>query len=774
MNKIIEKTVVSKYAPHNTNVDWLDVSGDKPVKKSYINGKWQAISGGGSSDVNYPVFSELETYYVGDKVTYNNKLYEFTETHEAGAWNETQVKEVSSTDIIDTSKMVEIHWEDLVELRDNAKLIPGTWYRIIDYVTTTSQENTRSAGHEFDIVVLALSKNTLSEDARAVKREHEENIYYDMTFSDNVTLKCSIVPYFNENSPNQLVAIVNIDTGLGMEAYVQQLSIDEGTKTASTNEISSEWLTEDLLPNTSYFYNAKLEAWRLKYCLDNDYERFNWADEVYTGVEFEEDGEKKSFVFEEPVAKNGNISDIPLIDWTDTSDTFMDNKGNTMNVSQSYSYSVRKNSVVKQETCDNGGWTYNVQTSGSTFTFLIIHRDGTGNASNKVYSSSTGTMTFSGTTGWLFTGEYPDKDGVKYKVYIYKPNTGNITSSVRVIRMKSTVFNSSVLKEKHTGVIYRMIDEFNNDFPYDFKNIQFKLGAITEDLYDIFGNMTHALVNLQHLPGISINDSDIMWSYSLAGNFGDNEYFDSSIYGYFNYYLYFPQNNKVNPNYNSLSGYNSIPNKQYLNNIIIGNCGYSNIVNVNLPEDCYGVMTCPTISVKNPGVLIESFIYFTQNHYNIKSLYRTSITAVNEGYDYKTINIDIGCNNNIIDGSEFPEDTHVYDVVYDSQTHTHTPKYYTINQLVGIIPSIEFTITTSGEIPDYITIDNAATSVVKGESYIAKLTCTSPDVLGSHSIMMGDYNVTTSVWNSVNAQTAVIYIPAVTGNIVINAYTQAT
>lgn len=61
MTKIIEKTVVDKYAPHNTNVDWLDVSGDNPVKKSYINGKWQAIGGdSGSSTIVDPTNPSTE------------------------------------------------------------------------------------------------------------------------------------------------------------------------------------------------------------------------------------------------------------------------------------------------------------------------------------------------------------------------------------------------------------------------------------------------------------------------------------------------------------------------------------------------------------------------------------------------------------------------------------------------------------------------------------------------------------------------------------------
>lgn len=70
-------------------------------------------------------------------------------------------------------------------------------YRITDYATTTSQSDTQSAGHPFDIIVTALSIDTLSE---------------------NASVDC-------HNS--------------------------------------------DL-----YFTNAKLEAWEIKYCLDNDKTRF--------------------------------------------------------------------------------------------------------------------------------------------------------------------------------------------------------------------------------------------------------------------------------------------------------------------------------------------------------------------------------------------------------------------------------------------------------------------------------------------------------------------
>jgi hypothetical protein len=96
-----------------------------------------------------------------------------------------------------------ILWTDLVALRDDGELIPGQQYRITDYITTTAQAHTQSAGNQFDIIVTADSVNKLNENARACLHEGD-----------------------------------------------------------------------------AYFANSKLEAWKLKYCLDNDTSRFAWADEV--------------------------------------------------------------------------------------------------------------------------------------------------------------------------------------------------------------------------------------------------------------------------------------------------------------------------------------------------------------------------------------------------------------------------------------------------------------------------------------------------------------
>lgn len=102
---------------------------------------------------------------------------------------------------ITSTTIIEITWSELKAKKDAGELTLGQLYRITDYQCTTVQSNTRSAGHQFDIIVLALTNNTLSEQAWA--------------------------------------ALHSGDT---------------------------------------YFANNNLSAWKLWYCLDNDTNRFAWAD----------------------------------------------------------------------------------------------------------------------------------------------------------------------------------------------------------------------------------------------------------------------------------------------------------------------------------------------------------------------------------------------------------------------------------------------------------------------------------------------------------------
>ena len=104
--------------------------------------------------------------------------------------------------------LVETTWSALKQLRDSSGLTPGVQYRITDYNTTTAQENTQAAGHQFDVIVVADDNHTLNENARAAL--HSGDTYFSTA-------------------------------------------------------------------------GAKLDAWELKYSIDNDTNRFAWADSGSTG-----------------------------------------------------------------------------------------------------------------------------------------------------------------------------------------------------------------------------------------------------------------------------------------------------------------------------------------------------------------------------------------------------------------------------------------------------------------------------------------------------------
>ena len=95
-----------------------------------------------------------------------------------------------------------VSWAEAVALRNDGLLETDKRYRIIDYVTTTSTHDTKSAMHHFDLILTPLSEKEFSSDVKPVRDTYD--------------------PYFND---------------------------------------------------------CDINAWELKYCLDNDRARFAWADE---------------------------------------------------------------------------------------------------------------------------------------------------------------------------------------------------------------------------------------------------------------------------------------------------------------------------------------------------------------------------------------------------------------------------------------------------------------------------------------------------------------
>ena len=249
-----------------------------------------------------------------------------------------------STDLSPTGGggMQSVTYAELKALRDNGQLVAGRQYRITDYVTTTTQENTRSAGHPFDIIVTADSESVLNENARAIQHEGGGEVVEvptgtlktEVIDGDKALVEGAVTKYFDiyedfgedkntdykagdifveygyaENNLGVTVPVLyKTDVEMMEEGadyadtyfYVGRYeyngeTYDRWRKIESSGEGALTWdsaskvyaLTNIIVDNSfieitqTHFDNAKLSAWKIKYSLDNDATRFYWAKTVY-------------------------------------------------------------------------------------------------------------------------------------------------------------------------------------------------------------------------------------------------------------------------------------------------------------------------------------------------------------------------------------------------------------------------------------------------------------------------------------------------------------
>lgn len=89
--------------------------------------------------------------------------------------------------------MQQVTYSELVELRNNGELVSGKYYRIIDYIATAkSGSNYTPTNVPLDVIVMALTEDTLCEEGYAVKRNG-----YNYTTAINNIFKRTIKIYYN-------------------------------------------------------------------------------------------------------------------------------------------------------------------------------------------------------------------------------------------------------------------------------------------------------------------------------------------------------------------------------------------------------------------------------------------------------------------------------------------------------------------------------------------------------------------------------------------------
>lgn len=250
-------------------------------------------------------------------------------------------------------EVINVTYDELIEMRNNGKLISSSKYRIIDYETIVNQSGVTSAGHVFDIIVDALSNDVLSEDAIACPSERSytisttsQEIYtanhvsndwikitedsdievpegiqnlqdggFDYVYYKQCDLTCkkgslsilvqwtggswALHPIGFElikngeivsqdyhiastgNSNNRNTFQLNVPTN---GIYTIRYYIDAGSESVPDQINSNCKVVFNEYPAISYFQNNQLSVWDIKYSLDNNTNRFAWANNSGKGV----------------------------------------------------------------------------------------------------------------------------------------------------------------------------------------------------------------------------------------------------------------------------------------------------------------------------------------------------------------------------------------------------------------------------------------------------------------------------------------------------------
>ena len=214
--------------------------------------------------------------------------------------------------------MIPVVWADLVELRDNDELKPGCFYRITDYNFITSKLGVQSGNHQFDIVVLAISENMLSETAYAARNANDTYFEREITtggiewlytvFVDDYAESYGDEPIDHADDVHSSDVFCYADTDIhpitGEEVPIlYKTNIDEYDLDGDEYDMWAKYedgvfmqqyaltpvvvidneLTVSPIPETKTV-PVNMNAWELKYCLDNDKELFGWADTNGKGV----------------------------------------------------------------------------------------------------------------------------------------------------------------------------------------------------------------------------------------------------------------------------------------------------------------------------------------------------------------------------------------------------------------------------------------------------------------------------------------------------------
>ena len=173
---IIENELIVSNALTDLDERKLDASAYTPTDLSNYYTKSETS---GKTEIANALSGKVDaTEYATFSASTNNSIDDLSGQSEtiAAALVNLNTNKLDITAYTPTTLLEETTYSALKSKRDSGQLVQGQWYRITDYTCTTTQENTQSAGHQFDIIVRADDVNVLNENAYAAK--HSGDTYF--------------------------------------------------------------------------------------------------------------------------------------------------------------------------------------------------------------------------------------------------------------------------------------------------------------------------------------------------------------------------------------------------------------------------------------------------------------------------------------------------------------------------------------------------------------------------------------------------------------------
>ena len=400
-------------------------------------------------------------------------------------WNQTDATKadyIKNKPIV-SQGVIEVDYATLCSLRANAELIPGQFYRIIDYQCTSFQEGTRAVNNiTFDIIVQALSSSDLSENASADYHYVNEcmlspDVIADETYLVPNTIEALYYVYEDSNgtdgfpnTPGEYKAN-DIFIGYGYDANPDGIEVPIIYKTDSDYEGGSEYETPDYddafyYVGTEFVYGEECDKW-IK--IENSEERrYHW------------NTDNKAYVYTNKVVIISEKPKIPSVSKDLVNIPAWEIKYSLDNDTDRFVWALNEAVMVYPPSGFAGGIHIIRQPSAD----LVEPND--------AYPDYT--------YAWGTSKDVADGDTSNF---VYSRNPVVLDGEAVWSDTAGGLVNAKMVNHGK-GVIYYMKDEHGNECPYDFKNIQFKRGFEWQD--------NHSDYMLQNCLGPNITE----WFYTFS------------------------------------------------------------------------------------------------------------------------------------------------------------------------------------------------------------------------------------------------------------------